>query len=132
MLTLTKFASSMQCIYFHFWTSISQWAVVNVKKTVFKVNNKDTRTICEYFSKLTVKTTEWCQRRRSGAFIVNVEHIWNIALVFPLLTLNKYMPAGIIANTSLKLCRLMFFSIFYLKMNTELLPDCATCTKCYK
>ena len=45
---------------------------------MFKVNNKDTRTTpC-----------------RSGAFIVNFEHISNIVLGFLLLTLKRQMPAG--------------------------------------
>ena len=32
--------------------------------------------------------------RRSGVFIVNVEHILHLALVFLLLTLNMQLPAG--------------------------------------
>ena len=49
--------------------------------------------MCEIYSKLTRKTPEsqWC---RSGVFIVNFEKISHIVLVFPLLTLNKQMPAG--------------------------------------
>ena len=46
---------------------------------MFKVNNKDTR------------TTPW---RRSGIFIVNFEHISHLVLVFLLLSLNMYLPAG--------------------------------------
>ena len=44
---------------------------------LLKVNNRNTRTRCEVFSKLTIKTTErrQCQWRRSGVFIVNFEHI---------------------------------------------------------
>ena len=44
---------------------------------MFKVNNKDTR-----------------MKRRSGVFIVNFEHISHLVLVFLLLTLNMYFPAG--------------------------------------
>ena len=47
---------------------------------MFKVKNKDTRT-----------TSLWC---RSGVFIVNFEHVSHLALVFLLLTLNIYLPAG--------------------------------------
>ena len=54
-----------------------------------KVNNKNSRTRCEICSNLTIKTLERCQWRRSGAFIVNFEHILHLALVFLLLTLNK-------------------------------------------
>ena len=43
---------------------------------MFKVNNKGTR------------TTPGDAKRRSGAFIVNLEHISHFVLVFLLLTLN--------------------------------------------
>ena len=57
---------------------------------LFKVNNRNTRKKCEICSKLTIKTPE---RRRSGVFIVNFEHISHLFLVFLLLTLNKKMLA---------------------------------------
>ena len=41
-----------------------------------KVNNRNTRTRCEICWKLTIKTTERPQCRRSGIFIVNFEHIF--------------------------------------------------------
>ena len=56
---------------------------------LLKVNNKNTRTRCEICSKLTIKTPERRQWRRSGVFIVNFEHISHLALVFLLLTLKK-------------------------------------------
>ena len=34
--------------------------------------------------------------RRSGVFIINFEHISHIVLVFPLLTLKDWNPAGMI------------------------------------
>ena len=49
---------------------------------MFEVNNKDTR------------TTPW---RRSGVFIVNLEHISHFVLVFLLLTLNMKLLAGWVA-----------------------------------
>ena len=55
---------------------------------LLKVNNRNTRTRC---SKLTIKTPEqrqWRQWRRSGVFIVNLNHISHLVLVFLLLTLN--------------------------------------------
>ena len=61
---------------------------------LFKINNRQTRKRCEIFSKLTVKTPERRQRRRSGVFIVNFENILHLFLVFLLLTLNKKMLAG--------------------------------------
>ena len=52
------------------------------------------RTRCDICSKLAIKTPEQRQLRRSDVFIVNFEHISHLALVFLLLTLNKYLPAG--------------------------------------
>ena len=43
----------------------------------------------EISSKLTIKTPERLQCRRSSVFILNFEHISHIVLVFLLLTLNK-------------------------------------------
>ena len=56
---------------------------------LFKDSNRNTRKRCEICSKLTVKTPEWRQWRRSGVFIVNFKHVVDLFLVFPLLTLNK-------------------------------------------
>ena len=58
---------------------------------LLKVNNKNTRTRCEIFSKLTIKTPE---RRRTVVLIVNFEHISHLALMSLLLTLNMQLPAG--------------------------------------
>ena len=55
---------------------------------LLKVVNRNTTTKCEIYSKLTIKTPERRQWRRSGVFIVNFEHISHLALVFLLLTLN--------------------------------------------
>ena len=52
----------------------------------FKVNSRNTRTRCEIFSKLTIKTVD---RRRSGVFIVNFEHISLLVLVFLFLSLSR-------------------------------------------
>ena len=60
----------------------------------FKVKNLDTRKKCEICSKLTIKTSE---RRRSGIFFVNFEHISQLFLVFVLfllLTLYMQMLSG--------------------------------------
>ena len=57
---------------------------------MFKVNNRNTRTRCKICSKLTIKTPERRQWRRSGVFIVNFEHILHLVLVFLLLTLSRY------------------------------------------
>ena len=56
---------------------------------LFKVNKGNTRTMCEIYSKLTIKTPERRHWPLSGVFIVNFEQISHIVLVLPLLILNK-------------------------------------------
>ena len=63
---------------------------------LLKVKNRNTCKRCAIYSKLTIKTPERRQRRRSGIFTVNFEHILHLFLVFVLLYLNKYMLAGYI------------------------------------
>ena len=55
---------------------------------IFKVINRNIRTRRKICSKLAIKTPERRHWRRSSVFIVNSEHILNLALVFLLLTLN--------------------------------------------
>ena len=64
---------------------------INAWKTVFKVNNRNSRTRCEICSKLTIKTYQWWP---SGVFIVNLEHISHLVLMFLFLTLGRQMPPG--------------------------------------
>ena len=52
---------------------------------LFTVNNSNTRKRCEICSTLTIKTSE----QLSTVFIVNLEHISHLFLVFLLLTLIK-------------------------------------------
>ena len=47
-----------------------------------KVNNRNTRTRWEIWSKLTTKTPEHCHWRCYGVFIVNSDHISHLVLVF--------------------------------------------------
>ena len=54
-----------------------------------KVNNRNTRPMCETWSKLAIKTSERRQWHRFGVFIVNAEHILHLILVFLLLTLSR-------------------------------------------
>ena len=78
------------------WNKPNDWGLYdgNIAANIyyFKVNNKNPRKRCEICSKLIIKTPE---RRRSGDFIVNFEHISHLFLAFLLLTLNKQMLAGI-------------------------------------
>ena len=55
---------------------------------LLKVNNRNTERMCEICRKLTSKTPEPRYWRRSGVFIVNLERISHLLLVFLLLTLN--------------------------------------------
>ena len=59
------------------------------KSTIETIKKK-----CEISSKLTIKTLDRRQSRRSGAFNVNFQHISHLFLLFLLLALNKYMLAG--------------------------------------
>ena len=61
----------------------------------FTCANWNTRKRCEISSMLTTKTPEQRQWSRSGVFIVNLEHISYVFLLFLLLTLNKQLLAGI-------------------------------------
>ena len=65
---------------------------------MFKVNNRNTRTRWEICSKLTAKISERRYWRRSGIIIVNFEQISDLVLVFPLLTLSRYMPTGLMLS----------------------------------
>ena len=75
--------------------------------------------MCKIRSKLTIKTPEWRQWRRSGVFIVNFEHISYIFHFFLLLTLSKYMTAGYKLNSFKKYHCLVFqpqySEMFFLK-----------------
>ena len=62
-----------------------------------KVNNRNTWTLCEICSKLTIKTPERHHSPHSGIFIVNFEQISHIILMFLLLTLSKWMLAGLVS-----------------------------------
>ena len=61
---------------------------------LLKINNGNTKTMYEICPWLTLKTPEWRHCRRSGVFIATFEQISHIVLVFRLLTINKWMPAG--------------------------------------
>ena len=64
-------------------------AIFQVSNYMLKVNNKNTRTKSKICSKLTLKTTQRCQMRRSRVLIVNSETILHLALLFLLLTLSS-------------------------------------------
>ena len=53
-------------------------AFTPAKIYLFKVNNRNTIRRCEICSKLTIKTPEERQSRKSGVFMVNFEQISHI------------------------------------------------------
>ena len=59
---------------------------------VLKASNRNTRTRCKICSKLTIKIPE----RRLASF--NFKHISHLVIVFPLLTLSKQLPTGLMRN----------------------------------
>ena len=61
---------------------------------LFKLNNQHARTSCGMCSALVIKTTEQRHSCRSTVFIVNLENIRHLALVFPFLTWKSLMFAG--------------------------------------
>ena len=63
---------------------------------LLKVNNRNTRKRWEMCSKLTIKIPERRQWRRSRIIFINFKHISDLVLVFLLLTLGRYMPAGLV------------------------------------
>ena len=68
----------------HLWSAQCVYrSLVKVYQSfiLLKVNIRHTRTRCEICSKLTIKTPERRQWRRSGVFIVNSEHITHLAIV---------------------------------------------------
>ena len=60
---------------------------------LFKFNNRNTRTMSEICSKLTINAPERRCSRSSGVFIVNFEKISHIVQAFLLLNLSKQIPA---------------------------------------
>ena len=86
MYKLTK-RTKMSYVRFKVWC-LTQSSDIPVSIYLLKVKNRNTRARCEIRSKLTIKTPERPQWRRSGVFFANFEHISQLVLVFLLLTLN--------------------------------------------
>ena len=65
---------------------------------------------------MTIKISEQRQWRRSGVFVVNLEHI---SLVFLLLTLNIYLSSWLDIRVSFNDCLILFWlsSLFEIKLN---------------
>ena len=70
------------------WMCWNPWSRYPTNSYLLKVNNRNARKRCEVCSNLTI-TPERRHWRRSGVFIVDVNHICYLLLLFLLLTLNK-------------------------------------------
>ena len=78
-----------------------------------KVNNGNTKAICQICSKLTITTAEWYRGRRSGVFDVNFEQVshtffWHVLSIAHLQQVN---PSGLLK--SLTDIKNMDQSVFY-------------------
>ena len=91
---------------------------------MFEVNNRDTKAKRKICSNLTIKTPKRRQWRCSGVFIVNFEHISQLVLVFPLLTLSKLICS---ANQLTVFCMRGIF-IVYKNSCTQLKFTCSKST----
>ena len=76
------------------YSTTSDSTVILAGIYLFKVNSRNTRTWCEIYSKLIIKTSERHQLPRSCVFIVNFDHISHLVLMFLLLTLNMLLAGG--------------------------------------
>ena len=77
--------------------------IIPANTHLFKVNNRNNRKRCEIDSKLTVKTSERRHLHYSGVFLVNLEHMSHLFLVFLLLTLHKKMLPGMVYKSVLEI-----------------------------
>ena len=79
------------------YPSFRSFTVINVNPAsiyMFKVSNGNFRTRYDICLKLPIKTPERLHWRRLSVFVVNVENISYLFLVFVLLTLNKLKLFG--------------------------------------
>ena len=94
---------------------------------IFKVNSGNTRTICEIRLKLTIEAPEQCYWRRSHVFIVKLEQILYIVLVFPTFSLNKYCRLSSFNKKKLKMLEIMLFESLIRVITLNVLLFYASC-----
>ena len=105
------------------WSTAGSWFIFSAGIYLPKFKNRNVRTSCEICSKFTIKTPERRQWRRSGVFIVNIEHISHLFLMFLLLTLNMQLPAGF--SLSVNACHI-FIYLSCASYNIFFSKDCGT------
>ena len=111
----TKNELSWGLFYFHqrVPVSVTQFleSIGHKKSDIFKCSKSKMKTPAQYTK--SVQTWQLCHGHRFGVFIVNFEHISHNVLLFPLLTLNKQMPAEYPQNT-LQLVLMSFYNVVLL------------------
>ena len=75
------FDESVNIVWYELWKN-QYWEDSPACIYLLKVNNRNSETICEICSKLTIKKPERRHWRRSGVFIVDFEHMSHLALMF--------------------------------------------------
>ena len=70
---LTNYSSKKFTVIISQYFTTSSYDLAGIY--LLKVNNRNTRTRCEIYSKLTIKTPEQSHWRHSGVFIVKIENI---------------------------------------------------------
>ena len=76
-----KLTESVNIVWYELWKN-QYWEDSPACIYLLKVNNRNSETICEICSKLTIKKPERRHWRRSGVFIVDFEHMSHLALMF--------------------------------------------------
>ena len=84
--------------FVHVYGSIQSMCKDIIGIYLSKVSSRNTATIFEICSKVTIKTPERQHWRRSSEIIIDFNKILDIVLVFPPFTLNRYAIKGLILD----------------------------------
>ena len=87
--------------------TVIRWFPGNIY--LFKINNRNIRGRCEICAKVTIKTPERCEWRRSSVFIVSFEHILHLFLFVDFEQINV---CWVIPFSSL--CKTFYFQNIYI------------------
>ena len=72
--------------------------IFNVTQQMFACSKSTIRTKIEICSQLAIKTLEWRHWHRSGVLILNFEQFLDLFLMLQLLTLNRWLLAGMLIS----------------------------------